>query len=103
MLYFEFFDKWVIYKAIIFGWVGIEDRPFLEQKIEKSLKQDIDSLTIVPYFLYPGKKVKNAVTDVMKFQKDTKIKFLVTKPMSMHKTLINLVLKQYFLNQVELY
>jgi len=65
--------------------------PFIEDGIEKSLKQDIDFLTIVPYFLYPGKKVKLAVTDVMKFQKDTNVKFLVTKPMSMHKTLVNLV------------
>ena len=65
--------------------------PFIEDGIEKSLKQEIDSLTIVPYFLYPGKKVKLAVSDVMKFQKDTSIKFVVTKPMSMHKTLIELV------------
>ena len=65
--------------------------PFIEDGIQKSLKQDIESLTIVPYFLYPGKKVKLAVSDVMKFQKDTDVKFLVTKPMSMHKTLINLV------------
>jgi hypothetical protein len=41
--------------------------------------------------LYPGKKVKNAVTDVMKFQKDTKIKFLITKQMSMHKALVEVV------------
>jgi len=65
--------------------------PYIEDGIIKCLKQDIDHLTIVPYFLYHGKKVKNAVTDVMKFQKDTKVKFVVTKPMSMHKTLINLV------------
>jgi sirohydrochlorin ferrochelatase len=65
--------------------------PFIEDGIQKSLKQDIESLTIVPYFLYPGKKVKLAVSDVMKFQKDTDVKFLVTKPMSMHKTMINLV------------
>jgi len=65
--------------------------PYIEDGITKCLKQDIDSLTIVPYFLYPGKKVKNAVTDVMKFQKDTKIKFLVTKQMSMHKTLVDVV------------
>ena len=65
--------------------------PFIEDGIEKSLKQEIDSLTIVPYFLYPGKKVKLAVSDVMKFQKDTTVKFVVTKPMSMHKTLIELV------------
>lgn len=65
--------------------------PFIEDGIEKSLKQNIESLTIVPYFLYPGKKVKLAVSDVMKFQKDTNVKFIVTKPMSMHKTLVNLV------------
>ena len=65
--------------------------PYIEDGIKKCLKQDIDALTIVPYFLYPGKKVKIAVTDVMKFQKDTDVKFVVTKPMSMHKTLIDLV------------
>jgi sirohydrochlorin ferrochelatase len=65
--------------------------PYIEDGITKCLKEDIDSLTIVPYFLYPGKKVKNAVTDVMKFQKDTKVKFVVTKPMSMHKTLVEIV------------
>ena len=65
--------------------------PFIEDGIQKSLKQDIEFLTIVPYFLYPGKKVKLAVSDVMKFQKNTDVKFVVTKPMSMHKTLINLV------------
>ncbi len=65
--------------------------PYIEDGIAKCLKQDIDSLTIVPYFLYPGKKVKNAVTDVMKFQKDTQVKFLVTKQMSNHKTLVDVV------------
>ena len=65
--------------------------PYIEDGITKCLKKDIDSLTIVPYFLYPGKKVKNAVTDVMKLQKDTDVKFVVTKPMSMHKTLIDIV------------
>jgi sirohydrochlorin ferrochelatase len=65
--------------------------PYIEDGIKKCLKQDIDSLTIVPYFLYPGKKVKAAVTEVMKFQTKTKVKFRITKPMSMHKTLLELV------------
>ena len=65
--------------------------PYIEDGIPKCLKQNIDSLTIVPYFLYPGKKVKNAVTDVMRFQKNTKVKFIVTKQMSMHKTLVEVV------------
>ncbi len=65
--------------------------PFIEDGISKCLKEDIDYLTIVPYFLYPGKKVKIAVNDVMKLQKDTEVKFLVTKSMSMHKTLVDIV------------
>ncbi len=65
--------------------------PYIDDGIARCLKENIDSLTIVPYFLYPGKKVKNAVTDVMKLQKDAKVKFIVTKPMSMHKTLVEIV------------
>ncbi len=65
--------------------------PYIEDGISKCLKEDIDCLTIVPYFLYPGKKVKIAVTDVMRLQKDTDVKFLVTRPMSMHRTLVEIV------------
>ncbi len=65
--------------------------PYIDDGIKKCLKTDIDSLTIVPYFLYPGKKVKAAVTEVMKYQATTNVKFLVTKPMSMHMTLVKLV------------
>ena len=65
--------------------------PYIEDGIKKCLKSDINFLTIVPYFLYPGKKVKAAVTEVMKYQATTNTKFLVTKPMSMHMTLVKLV------------
>jgi sirohydrochlorin ferrochelatase len=65
--------------------------PFIEAGILKCLKEEIDSLTVVPYFLYPGKKVKNAISDVEKLQKDSKMEFLITKPMSMHKTLVEIV------------
>ena len=78
------------YAFVDFCFLEVEP-PYIEDGIEKSLKQDIDSLTIVPYFLYPGRKVKIAVADAMKYQKDTKIKFLVTKPMTMHKKLVELV------------
>jgi len=65
--------------------------PYIEAGIAKCLKEGIDSLTVIPYFLYPGRKVKNAISDVEKLQKDSKIEFLITKPMSMHKTLIEIV------------
>jgi sirohydrochlorin ferrochelatase len=65
--------------------------PFIEEGIKKSLASKVDYLTIVPYFLYPGKKVKAAVNDAIKFQATTDVKFVITKPMSMHKTMIELV------------
>jgi len=65
--------------------------PYIDDGMKKCLKSDIDALTIVPYFLYPGKKVKAAVTEAMKYQSGTNVKFLVTKPMSMHMTLVKLV------------
>lgn len=64
--------------------------PYIEDGIKKCLKSGIDLLTIVPYFLYPGKKVKAAVTEAMKYQATANVKFLVTKPMSMHLTLVKL-------------
>lgn len=67
--------------------------PYIEDGMAKCLKpEEIDSLTIVPYFLYPGKKVKNAVTDAIAYQKKTDtIKLLVTRAMSMHEILIDIV------------
>ena len=60
--------------------------PFIEEGVKKCLNHKIDSLTIIPYFLYPGKKVKDAI----KFQAKTDVKFKISKPMSMHKTMIEL-------------
>ncbi len=65
--------------------------PYIEEGVDEAIKNEIDSLTIVPYFLYPGKKVKAAVNQVIKFQSKTDVKFVVTKPMTMHETLTNLV------------
>ena len=65
--------------------------PYIGEGVARCLREEIDSLTIVPYFLYPGRKVKIAVTDVMKLQKDTSVKFLVTRAMSMHRTLVDIV------------
>ncbi len=65
--------------------------PYIRDGVEKCLTSKIDALTIVPYFLYPGRKVKAAVSDVIKLQSKTNVKFVISKPMSMHKTMIELV------------
>ena len=65
--------------------------PYIKDGVEKCLTSKIDALTIVPYFLYPGRKVKAAVNDVIKFQSNIDVKLIISKPMSMHKTMIELV------------
>lgn len=65
--------------------------PYIEDGINSCLASDIDSLTIVPYFLYPGKKIKAAVNTAIRLQSKTKVKFTISKPMSLHKSLIKLV------------
>jgi sirohydrochlorin ferrochelatase len=64
--------------------------PYIEEGIRMSLMSEIDSLTIVPYFLYPGRKVKAAVDTAAKFQ-SVKTKISISRPMNMHQSLITLV------------
>ena len=54
--------------------------PYIEAGIAKCLKEGIDSLTMSSIFSISRKKSKKCcMRMLMKFQKDTKIKFLVTK------------------------
>lgn len=65
--------------------------PYIDEGMKKCLDQKLDTLTITPYFLYPGKKIKAAVTRVMTYQNHTRTKFLITKPMTKHPAMVNLV------------
>src|SRR5437016_11587985 len=48
--------------------------PYIEEGINKCLSQNVDALTIVPYFLYHGRKVKAAVNTAIKLQAETNVK-----------------------------
>jgi sirohydrochlorin ferrochelatase len=65
--------------------------PFIKEGIEKCLSNGIDALTIVPYFLYPGKKVKAAVNMAISMQSKTKTKITIAKPMTLHRSMIEIV------------
>ncbi len=66
--------------------------PFIEEGIRKCLGQDIDSITVVPYFLYPGMKLKDAVTQTAHFTKLIPCKMVVTKPLSYQPKISKIVL-----------
>lgn len=65
--------------------------PFIEETMEKCFKQDLDSLTVVPYFLYPGRKVKLAVDKATDMTSKTNMKIKITKPITLHKSLLDIV------------
>ena len=46
--------------------------PYIEDGMRKCFGQDIEALTIVPYFLYPGRKVKAAVNTVVELKPKVK-------------------------------
>ena len=65
--------------------------PYIADGIKKCLSQNIDALTIIPYFLYPGRKVKAAVNTAVRLQSQTGVKFTISRPMTLHKSLIKIV------------
>ena len=65
--------------------------PFIEEGMEKCFRQDLDSLTVIPYFLYPGKKVKLAVNKTIKMIPKTNMQIRITKPIIFHRSLLDIV------------
>ena len=65
--------------------------PFIEEVMEKCFRQDLDALTFVPYFLYPGRKVKLAVSRAIDMTSKTNMSVKITKPITLHKSLLDIV------------
>ena len=66
--------------------------PYIPEGIEGALAGAPGTLTIVPYFLYPGRKSKAAVTGAMRMQAGAPgTRFVVSRAMSMHPTMVDIV------------
>ena len=66
--------------------------PYIGEGIDGALAASPDTLTIVPYFLYPGRKSKAAVTGAMKRQAaEAGTRFVVSRAMSMHPVMADIV------------
>jgi len=65
--------------------------PFIEEVMEKCFRQDLDTLTVVPYFLYPGRKVKLAVSRAIDMTSKTDMRIRIAKPITLHKSLLDIV------------
>jgi sirohydrochlorin ferrochelatase len=66
--------------------------PFIKEGIHKCLIHEVDTITVVPYFLYPGMKLKDTVKQTSSFTKLVPSKIVITKPLSYQPTISKIVL-----------
>lgn len=68
--------------------------PYIGEGIRKCIDRGADSITIVPYFLYPGMKLKDAVTQTATIIRQEDKKMVITKPLSYQPIISEIVLKR---------
>ncbi len=65
--------------------------PFIEHGIKECNDAGVEFLTIVPYFLYPGLKMKLAVCKSTRIAKEMGLRFVIARSLNYHETLVQLV------------
>lgn len=65
--------------------------PYIEEGINSCVKQGAEFVTIMPYFLYPGLKLKLAVKQSEKVARELGLKFAVTECLNYHSKFIDIV------------
>jgi sirohydrochlorin ferrochelatase len=65
--------------------------PFIAEGIDRCITAGAGYVTVMPYFLYPGMKLKESVKQSAKIGKDKNLKLVVTKPLSYHPMMVDLI------------
>jgi sirohydrochlorin ferrochelatase len=65
--------------------------PFIGEGISRCIDSGAEAITVMPYFLYPGMKLKDAVKQSAKIGRDKKLKMAITRPLSYHPSMPQLV------------
>lgn len=80
--------------------------PYIDEGIRNCIKENVDLITVMPYFLYPGMKLKDAVKKTASISKDKQVKLVITKPLCYSDVLkfviIDRLTKLKFLNDIRL-
>ena len=69
-------------------------QPFIEEGIENCLANGADLITVMPYFLYPGMKLKDTVRQSASIGQKMNLKMIITKPLSYHSILTDVVINR---------
>lgn len=65
--------------------------PFIGEGIKKCVDAGAEAITVMPYFLYPGMKLKDTVRQSAKMGRDKNLKLVITRPLSYHPMMPELV------------
>lgn len=65
--------------------------PFIAEGISRCMSSDAGFITVMPYFLYPGMKLKDTVKQSARICRDKRLKLVITKPLSYHPMMAQLI------------
>lgn len=65
--------------------------PYIEDGIDRCVASGARSITVMPYFLYPGMKLKDAVRQSARIGRDKKLDIAISRPLSYHPSMPRLV------------
>jgi sirohydrochlorin ferrochelatase len=65
--------------------------PFIAEGIDRCIASGAGFITVMPYFLYPGMKLKDTVKQSAKICKDGNLKMGIAKPLSYHPMMAQLI------------
>ena len=66
--------------------------PFIAEGISKCIASGAGFITLMPYFLYPGMKLKDTVKQSAQIGKDRNLKMAIAKPLSYHPMMAQLII-----------
>lgn len=68
--------------------------PFIEEGISGCIEGGASCITVMPYFLYPGMKLKDTVKKSAQIGRERNLKLVITKPFSYHPLMERLVVER---------
>jgi sirohydrochlorin ferrochelatase len=66
--------------------------PYIPEGINQCMAAGTNFITVMPYFLYPGLKLKDTVKQAAKISKDKNLKLVIAKPLSYHPMMVELII-----------
>ncbi len=65
--------------------------PFIDEGVRQCVNSGADQITVMPYFLYPGMKLKDTVKKAASIIKKQKLRMTIARPLSYHPLMTHLI------------